>query len=85
MRYAAISYRTPGSPVSAALSVCWWGDMPFLSHAYDLLKVPVIEAILHFGAGPIRNQDRKELARDLHQAVSNIFRPVVDHLPDGAG
>ncbi len=60
--YAAISYENP--------RVAWWGDMKFAGHFFDMLKVPVIEATLTFGPGPITAGNRKVLARRLHQAIS---------------
>jgi len=75
--YAALSYATPDGEPPAHLAVCWWGDMTFGDHLLRLLRLASVEAHLTFGAEPVRGSDRKELARDLWQAVRDRFRPVV--------
>jgi 1-acyl-sn-glycerol-3-phosphate acyltransferase len=80
--YAAVSYRTTGGHRPAHLSVCWWGDMPFLAHLWELLQVPEIYATVVFGEETIREPDRKALATKLWQAVAERFTPVV-RLEDG--
>ena len=67
--YAAVSYRTPPDQVQADLSVCWWGDMTFLSHFYRLLQLKTFDAQVVFGSHSIRADDRKTLARRLRQAI----------------
>jgi len=75
--YAALSYRTPEGSVPAHLSVCWWGEMTFGGHFLDLLALPGVEASVSFGDEPIRENDRKLLARRLQCAVEQRFQPVV--------
>lgn len=75
--YAALSYATPPGEPPAHLAVCWWGDMPFLSHVLVLLGLPEIRASLSFGEERIRDSDRKTLAERLQRAVSGRFQPVV--------
>ena len=41
IHHAAISYQTPDGEVSASESVCWWGDMTFGSHFFDLFPPEV--------------------------------------------
>jgi 1-acyl-sn-glycerol-3-phosphate acyltransferase len=74
----ALSYRTPAGEAPAHLNVCWWGEMTFAEHLAELAKYSQIEAILRFGAQPVRDTDRKRLARALHAEVSALFTPVVD-------
>jgi 1-acyl-sn-glycerol-3-phosphate acyltransferase len=66
VHYACVSYNAP--------EVAWWGDMEFVGHFFEMLKLPAIDATLTFGPGPIIAKDRKLLARRLHQAIS-------EHLP----
>lgn len=73
---AAISYRTPEGAVPARLSICWWGDMPFLSHIYHGLGLPRFRAVLSFGDRSIVHSDRKQLAEQAHEAVVHQFTPV---------
>ncbi len=75
--YASISYRTPPGQVPANLSVCWWGDMTFVSHLLDLFRIPRFYATLVFGQETISDGDRKSLARRLQLAVEGQFTPVV--------
>jgi lyso-ornithine lipid O-acyltransferase len=75
--YAALSYRTPVGQPPAHLVVCWWGEMTFLDHLYRLLQVPKFEALVVFGEQTLQATDRKTLAAQLWQAVSEQFIPVV--------
>ncbi|MEW5976003.1 MAG: 1-acyl-sn-glycerol-3-phosphate acyltransferase [Acidobacteriota bacterium] len=75
--YATLSYRTAAGDPPAHLSVCWWGEMTFLSHFYRLLQLRSIEADLTFGSHSIRADNRKVLAASLHQAVQGEFTPVI--------
>lgn len=71
VHHAAIHYRTePGDP-PAELSVCWWGEMTFVRHLVGLLSMRSFEARLALGTEPLRDTDRKHLARRLHGAVSH--------------
>jgi len=75
--WAAVSYeRTPGVP-PPHLTVCWWGGMPFGSHALRLLGLREIRATVAWGDAPLVERDRKILAGRLHEAVDRRFRPVV--------
>jgi len=76
--YATLTYQTPTGQPPAYLSVCWWGEMPFLSHFYELLQLKSLDATLVFGADSIRADDRKELGDKLWQAVNKDFTPVLD-------
>jgi 1-acyl-sn-glycerol-3-phosphate acyltransferase len=75
--YASVSYRTPAGQPPAHLAVCWWGEMTFLAHLYALFQLPEFEATLVFGAQTIQATDRKLLASQLWQAVSQQFTPVI--------
>lgn len=76
VHYASLSY-TVASGAEAHTHVCWWGSMSFMPHFWDLLKLKSFEATITFGSTPISENDRKELARGLHGAVSSNFVPVV--------
>ncbi len=71
--FAAVFYRTSPGQAPASLSVCWWGDMPFLSHFYRLLQLKTFEAHVVYGSHSIREDDRKTLARRLRQAIQDEF------------
>lgn len=67
--YAGIRYRTPPGAPPENLSVCWWGDMTFGSHAFNLFKIPYFDAFIEFGPEPVQHNDRKILAQRLWQLV----------------
>lgn len=75
--YASLRYETPATEKPAFLSVCWWGDMAFVPHFLELLKLPRIDAQITFGATQITASDRKTMALKLQEAVSMIFVPVI--------
>jgi 1-acyl-sn-glycerol-3-phosphate acyltransferase len=81
VRFGAIRYATPAGTQPAYLSVSWWGNMPFAPHALELLRLPYIEAKLRFGDASFSDADRKELARRLQAAVTELFEPMVDFEP----
>jgi 1-acyl-sn-glycerol-3-phosphate acyltransferase len=76
--YAALSYGVPRSETPAHLSVCWWGEMTFIKHFVELLRLSVIDATLVFGRAAVCAADRKQLARELRIGVLQEFIPVVN-------
>lgn len=74
---AALGYRTPPSASPAHVSVCWWGEMTFPAHFFNLFRLPAIEAEVVFGNESIVEVDRKVLAARLRDAVVERFTPVV--------
>ena len=48
-----------------------------MAHMFRLFTVREYTAVLHFGEAPILNVDRKLLARELHEKISDAFVPVV--------
>ncbi|HTK39005.1 MAG TPA: lysophospholipid acyltransferase family protein [Pyrinomonadaceae bacterium] len=75
--YASISYRTPAGEGPASNMICWWEDISFAKHLFRLFTLPRFTAIINFGDQPILNPDRKELARELRDKVSERFIPVL--------
>ena len=75
--YAALTYRTPDGGPAASTYVCWWEDISFFAHMWRLFKLPGFTAVVSFGEGPITNRDRKALAAELRQKVSERFIPVI--------
>jgi 1-acyl-sn-glycerol-3-phosphate acyltransferase len=75
--YASISYKTSAGEMSASEAVCWWDDTVFMNHLWRLFKVKEFTAIINFGNAPISNPNRKELANELHEKVSEKFIPVL--------
>ena len=76
VHFVTIFYRTPREEVPASRSVCWWGDMEFMPHLKDLLRMKTFKARFVFGDRPVRSGQRKDLARQLWQAAQEQFVPV---------
>jgi 1-acyl-sn-glycerol-3-phosphate acyltransferase len=74
---ACLSYRTGPKDPPACAAVCWWGDMPFLTHARALLSVDSIHATVRFAPTPRSHRDRKVLAALLQHDVEQMFTPSV--------
>ena len=77
VHYASISYRIPNGEANAGDAVCWWGDAEFVSHFWRLCGIKTFTAIINFGEKPVRNSNRKELTKELHEKISEIFEPVL--------
>lgn len=78
VHFAAITYSSYDADRPAHKHICWWGDMPFFSHFWELLTLPGIEAEIRFGENAIKEQDRKILAKELRKEVSDLFIPVIN-------
>ena len=76
VHFVTIFYRTPREETPASRSVCWWGDMEFMPHLKDLLRMKTFKARFVFGDRPVRSGQRKDLARQLWQAAQEQFVPV---------
>ncbi len=75
--YVSVGYRTPKGEIPASDAVCWWDDTTFFAHMFRLFSVREYNAILNFGTAPILNPDRKQLAQDLHDKITQSFVPVI--------
>jgi 1-acyl-sn-glycerol-3-phosphate acyltransferase len=56
----------------AGREVCWWGDMEFLSHVWNLLGKKSVQATVVFGEALTATSDRKQLSAVLHQQVARL-------------
>ena len=65
-----LRYRLAGG--DARHEVCYWGEHSFFPHLINLLGKKSVRATLHFGKFTRSTDDRKELAGQLHQAVSEL-------------
>jgi len=75
--YATLTYTTPPGETEAHNAVCWWEDISFFAHIFRLFHTLSYTAVITFGPEPISDPDRKELARMLHDRVSDAFEPVL--------
>jgi 1-acyl-sn-glycerol-3-phosphate acyltransferase len=64
---AWLHYELPGG--DAGNEVCYWGDHSFLPHLINLLGKKSVRATLRFGTFHRTTDDRKELAKQLREAV----------------
>lgn len=78
---AALRYRAPAGFPSAADSMCWWGDTPFLPHFLNLFRMPGMEVEVAFASGPVSGSDRKSLARILQDCVEERLQYLNGRAP----
>ena len=74
---ATVSYCSSDADRPAWSHICWWGDMAFLPHFWELLKIKRIDVTIRFGDKLTAN-DRKTLSKQLHDQVSQLFTPITD-------
>lgn len=75
--YASLRYQLPKDTNHKAWKeICWWGDMQFTPHFWNLLHIKSFHINVHFADEPVRAENRKELAKTLHQNVQKIFVPT---------
>lgn len=77
VHYASISYRTPLDEPPPSYSVCWWDETSFIEHLWRFFQLREVTALITFGEEPINSDDRKQLAKELWEAVSEKFIPVL--------
>ncbi|MBI3118679.1 MAG: 1-acyl-sn-glycerol-3-phosphate acyltransferase [Candidatus Hydrogenedentes bacterium] len=76
IHYATISYATaPGCPPASRV-IGWWRPEPFFHHLFRLLRCRAYTATIEFGDTPLTGEDRKQLARELREAVRKPFVPL---------
>lgn len=78
---ATLRYETPDHERPAEWSVCWWGEMGFTPHFWQLLGLTSYEAQLRFSEARLSNSDRKLLAEEAREEVLRIFQPVCEVEP----
>ncbi len=74
--FAAIHYQTGSEDLGASQAICWWDETTFLRHLWRLFGLKAFSAGIIFGEQPVMNSDRKELTRQLYDAVSRNFIPL---------
>jgi 1-acyl-sn-glycerol-3-phosphate acyltransferase len=81
-RALTLHYETPDECRPPACTICWWGEMTFTPHVWELMKIARIDATLHFAPHTVCDTDRKRLASNLHAQVVSAFRPVRQEAAD---
>lgn len=81
VHYCSLRYETDrdSGDLPAEESVCFYGARQSLpKHLMKLAGNRRIYCTLRFGEATVRNNDRKELARELQQSVLSIFEPMTE-------
>jgi 1-acyl-sn-glycerol-3-phosphate acyltransferase len=76
--HATLRYRTAHRERPAEQTVCWWGEMTFAAHLFELLRLPSFEAELQLGSQALFDTDRKRLARRLQAEVARRLAPALE-------
>jgi hypothetical protein len=61
----------------ASETVTWWDDKTFGEHLWYLFQTREFTATINFSEEPVKNSNRKELARILWEKVNEKFIPVI--------
>ena len=75
--YVSISYKTPAGELTASETICWWDETTLPVHLWQFFQLREFTAVINFGEKPILDSNRKELARQLWEKVSEGFIPVL--------
>lgn len=76
VHYASLRYLTNDEARPAHMFVCWWGDMEFFGHLWELLKLRSIESHLVFGTEALKDTDRENLSKELQKSLQKVFSPT---------
>ncbi len=76
VHYATITYRTAPGRMPAHVAVCWHGNAAFGAHAVQLCRQRGFEAVVEFGADPVRSTTRGELAERVQAEIASRFVPL---------
>lgn len=74
---AALRYETGESDLPARDCVCFYGAREsFAAHVFKMAQTRSITCYITFGERTVMHEDRKELAKELHEEVSKLFVPT---------
>lgn len=77
---SAIFYSIPGETSEfVAQKVCYWGDMEFLPHFLQLMRIGRVDCHIVFGDNIISGDNRKALAAQLHDEVVQLHHQARHH------
>ena len=68
----AFQYKAAKGYPIAKDSLAYWGEMTFVTHLLNVMKMPYFEVAMKFSDNPITHHDRKELTLDLWQEVESM-------------
>lgn len=73
---SAITYSSEDESVDVSTEICWWTDIPFPKHFWNVLKLKEFNATITFGEQKLVHSDRKYLANTTYSIVQQLFKPV---------
>ena len=73
---AAISYSTDDPDVKVSSEICWWEDVSFPAHFWNVLKLKEFKASITFSDQKLVHSNRKKLASETYSIIQNLFEPV---------
>ena len=68
----AFQYKSAKGYPAAQDSLAYWGEMTFVSHLLNVMKMPYFEVAMKFSDQPIIHHERKQLTKDLWQNVETM-------------
>jgi len=76
VNFSVIKYETPSGYNSARERVLWHRQTDIYDYIVKLLCLPKINATVVFGNEKVANSDRKTLAKELENRVSEVFQSL---------
>ncbi len=73
---AAISYTCNDESVDVSTEICWWTDISFPNHFWNVLKIKEFEVTITFSDKKLVHSNRKFLATETQAIVEEIFEPI---------
>lgn len=73
---AAITYSCDDPSIDVSTDICWWTDIPFPKHFWNLFRIKSFEATITFSDQKLVHSDRKYLASSTESIIKQIFEPV---------
>lgn len=73
---AAISYSCANPNVDASTEICWWTEIGFPAHFWNVLKLKEFEATITFSDQKLVHSNRKNLTASAYSIIQEIYNPV---------
>ena len=73
---AAVTYETPAGWPPASVVIGWEEWPPLITHIYRAFHAPRITCRIRYSPVHVAAADRRSLAEQLHETVSELFRPM---------
>ncbi len=73
---AAITYNCEDPSVKTSSEICWWEDISFPTHFWNLLKIKQFSATITYSDQKLVHSNRKNLASTTYGIIQDIFEPV---------